>query len=247
MKASGVAVALLMLLAGGAEAQDDGAQLERIEVTGSRISYRDLLDTPAISITRKGDYLLQELKLVNDSRDEAARRRELHETIGTLLAAADGRYELLHGDTYRVGLDRSNYRVEVEDDDERDDTSQVSIFLRLGLNADSVDADAQIRALREFAASTRRAGRTEIDLVGETALGMNRPERYRYELLDAIARDAQKVTEAMRLDCRIALDGLNSRLEWQRVSAAELMLYIPYTMTIDDCASRPGADAPPRG
>ena len=224
-----------------ASAQDDGSTLDRIEVTGSRISYRDLLDTPAIAITRKGDYLLQELKLVNDSRDADTRRNELHETIASLLAASAGRYELLHGDTYRVELERGNHRVEVAKDDERPDTSHVTVSLRATVGDDASQADAAIRALREFATAVKRAGRTEIDLVGDTALGMNRPERYRYELIDAIARDAQRVTEAMKLDCRIALEGLNSRLEWQRVSAAELLLYIPYTMSISDCAPRVAA------
>jgi hypothetical protein len=224
-----------------ASAQEEASSLDRIEVTGSRITYRDLLDTPAISITRKGDYLLQEIRLVNDSRDAATRRSELHATILALLDAAGERYQLLHGDTYRVALERKNHAVEVAKDGKRPDTSEVVLFLRAAIGDDPSRAEAAIRALREFASSTKRAGRTEIDLVGETALGMNRPERYRYELLDAIAADALRVTQAMRLDCRIDLDGLNSRLEWQRVSAAELMLYIPYTMTIRECAPAPDA------
>jgi len=35
-------------------AQDGGQALETITVTGSRISYHDLLDTPAVSVTRPG-------------------------------------------------------------------------------------------------------------------------------------------------------------------------------------------------
>jgi hypothetical protein len=217
----------------------DAYELDRIEVTGSRISYDDL-ETPAIAITRKGDYLLQELRLVSDSRDAEVRKRELHETIAAMIAAADGRYELLHGDTYRIVLERSNHRIELEEgeDEERPDTSHATVFLRAKLGGQATGAEATIQSMREFALAARRIGRAEIDLEGETALGMNRPERYRYELIDAIARDAQQVTGAMRLDCRISLDGLNSRLEWERVSAAELLLYIPYTMTITDCTQR---------
>jgi hypothetical protein len=232
--------AVLLLVAGTVGAQDDGSStLERIEVTGSRLTYDELLGTPAIAITRPGDYLLQEVRLVNDSRDAEVRKRELHETIAALLAAAPRGTTVLHGDTYRIELDGGNHRVEVEKDEKRADTSTVSVYVRAPVGNLPSEAEERIRALREFASGARRVGRTEIDLVGETALGMNRPERYRYELLDAIAKDARRVTEAMQLDCRIALEGLNSRLEWERVSAAELLLYIPYTMTISECAVRP--------
>jgi hypothetical protein len=233
----------MLLLAGTAVAQDGGSQLDRIEVTGSRLTYDELLGTPAIAITRPGDYLLQEVRLVNDSRDAATRKRELHETIAALLAAAPRDHTVLHGSTYRIALDAGNHRVEVEKDEKRADTSTVSVYLRAPVGAQPSEAEQRIRALRDFASGTRRVGRTEIDLVGETALGMNRPERFRYELLDAIANDARRVTESMQMECRIELEGLNSRLEWERVSAAELLLYIPYTMTIKDCEQRPARDS----
>lgn len=236
--------AALLLVVGTASAQDDGGSaLDRIEVTGSRLTYDELLGTPAIAITRPGDYLLQEVRLVNDSRDADIRKRELHETIAALLGAAPRGYTVLHGDTYRIGLDASNHRVEVEKDEKRADTSKVSVYVRAPVGERPSEAEQRIRALRDFASGARRIGRTEIDLVGETALGMNRPERYRYELLDAIAGDARRVTEAMQLDCRIELEGLNSRLEWERVSAAELLLFIPYTMTMKGCEKRPVPDA----
>ena len=229
---------MLLGLALGAAAQDGGSQLDRIEVTGSRITYEDLVGTPAISITRPGDYLLQELKLVNDSRDEAMRERELHETIAAMLAGAKGRYELLHGEAYRVQLDATNHRVEVEADAKRPDTSALTLYLRTAVGPEPAGAEARIRALRGFAQEAKRVGRTEIDLVGDTALGMNRPERYRHEVLAAIAQDAQRVTNTMQLDCKLSLDGLHGRLEWQRVSAGELMLYIPYELIIEECRTR---------
>jgi hypothetical protein len=236
---------MAMLVAGSAAAmaQDEESNLDRIEVTGSRLTYDDLVDTPAISITRRGDYLLQEIELVNDSRDEDLRRSELHQTIAALVAASDGRYEVLHGDTYRVELTAANHKVELETDSKRPDTAMITLYLRAPVGAETSRADEAIRALRAFATDGRKAGRTEIDLEGDAALGMNRPERYRYELIDAIAQDAQRVTDAMKLDCQISIEGLNSRLEWQRVSAAELLLYIPYTMLIEQCSKRGAAPA----
>ena len=66
-------------------------------------------------------------------------------------------------------------------------------------------------------------------------LVMNKPERFRYELIDAIAKDSKRLMDAMALDCKVEVDGLNGRVQWERASAAELLLYIPYRMTISEC------------
>ena len=219
-------------------AQEQAAALDRIEVTGSRISYRDLLETPAIAITKPGDYLLQEFRLENDTRDKAGRTRELHDTISKLISAAGGRYGVLFGDAYRVTLDRGNYRIALEENAKRADTSGVTLQLRADLGADPRQADAIGAAMQKFLREAATVGRTEVEVVGETALGMGKPERYRYDLITAISQDTTQVMQSLGLQCTVELGGLNSRIEWQRVSAGELLLYIPYTMTINGCVGR---------
>src|SRR5690606_25204127 len=76
------------------------------------------------------------------------------------------------------------------------------------------DDPTQIERLREFLRESPMVGRTEIQLDPDTALGMRRPERYRYELIDAIAADSQRLRKTMGEGCEVALDGLNSRIEW---------------------------------
>ncbi|GAB3103986.1 hypothetical protein [Lysobacter terrae] len=230
----------MMLLAASlpVTAQEQAAALDRIEVTGSRISYRDLLETPAIAITKPGDYLLQEFRLESDTRDKAGRTRELHETIAKLISAAGSRYGVLFGDAYRVTLDRGNYRVALEENTKRADTSGVTLQLRADLGADPKQADAIGAAMQKFLREAATVGRTEVQVVGETALGMGKPERYRYDLITAISQDTTQVMQSLGLQCTVELGGLNSRIEWQRVSAGELLLYIPYTMTINGCVGR---------
>lgn len=41
--------------------------------------------------------------------------------------------------------------------------------------------------------------------------------------------------------CEAAIDGLGSRIEWQRVSVSELMLYIPYSLQISGCGAQAAA------
>jgi len=38
--------------------------------------------------------------------------------------------------------------------------------------------------------------------------------------------------------CTVRLEGLGSRIEWARASASELLLYIPYHMTVESCGPK---------
>lgn len=225
----------LLSFAFSATAQEADDALDSITVTGSRIGYSDLLDTPAVSLTKPGDYLLQTIVLSNDSRDAEMRKREIHETISKLISSAGSRYVVFHVDEYRIALNRDNYRVDLEEDDKRPDTDLVSLQIRVGIGGDPAKAEAIIAEMRRFIRGAEKAGRTEIDIKGDTALVMNKPERFRYELIDAIAKDSKRLMDAMALDCKVEIDGLNGRVQWERASAAELLLYIPYRMTIADC------------
>ncbi len=89
--------------------------------------------------------------------------------------------------------------------------------------------------MRRFIRSASKVGRTEIEIKGDTALVMNKPERFRYEIIDSIVKDSKRSIDAMALDCKVEINGLNRRVEWERVSAAELLLYIRYNVTISDC------------
>src|SRR5436190_447228 len=102
-------------------AQDAGQALDTIVVTGSRISYRDLLDTPAVSVTRPGDYLLQPITLINDTRSEDGRKREIYATIQKMLAATGKRFELVFDDSYPLLLNAQNYQVPLGKEDKRPD------------------------------------------------------------------------------------------------------------------------------
>jgi hypothetical protein len=67
---------------------------------------------------------------------------------------------------------------------------------------------------------------------------VGKPERYRYQLISAISQETTQVMQSLGLQCQVELEGLDSRIEWQRVSAGELLLYIPYSMTVDGCVGR---------
>jgi len=82
-----------------------------------------------------------------------------------------------------------------------------------------------------------KIGRTEIEVEKNTALVMNKPERYRYEVIAAISEDAKKITANLGAGCEIKLGHLDGRIEWGRASATELLLYIPYSMEVSGCTA----------
>lgn len=139
------------------------------------------------------------------------RRKELHETISKLLAAAGAKYQLLHSEAYPITLDRGNFQVELKDDPKRPDVSRVALQVRAEVAQDrSSSGQAQIHALCEFVQRASRAGRTEIHVDDDTALGMNRPERFRYELIQSIADDSRRIAATLGSSCAITLDVLTA-------------------------------------
>jgi hypothetical protein len=226
---------VLALLPIAVVAQDDTVALETIVVTGSRVTYRDLLETPAVSLTRRGDSLRQPFTLHNDSRNADTRRDEIHATIKDMMRRAGDRYRIVYPENFVGALDDSNYRVEIASDEDRPDAGFVELAVDVALEGRSESGERLIRDLRAFIESIEGEGRTEIELGEETALSLVRPERFRHELIAAIAADTAKVRAALGAGCKVQLDGMNSRIEWERVSALQLVLYIPYQMSVMDC------------
>jgi len=112
-----------------AEDSDSSDQLDTVVVTGSSIGYDDLLDTPAVSLTKTSDYLPQ--------------------TIAKLIASARGRYVVFHLDEYRIALNRHS-RTDLEQNGKRPDTNQVSLQVRVGICGDPGKAETLIAEMRRF-------------------------------------------------------------------------------------------------
>jgi hypothetical protein len=226
----------------GAAAQEEES-LDEMVVTGTRISMDDLSDIPPIAIQRPGDELVLDIVLRNDTRDETARLSELHATVLELVRSGSGRVEVRYAAADgAIVLDRDNYRVEAEEDSEREDASMLELRLRTAVRA-GVAGNAQTSAMREFARKAKVHGRTEVDANGEIAVTLKQPEKYRRELLEAIAAEVRQVQGVFGPTCRIDVSGLDSRVEWRRASATELLLFLPYSFDLSECHGN-GAAAP---
>lgn len=211
------------------------AQLEEIVVTGSmRGGYEEM---PAVTVTKSADFLVQNIRLVNDSRSPDLRKTEIVTTIRSLLKRAESMdgMALSYGSGFLEPINLTDESLQLIEDRQRIDTSYVDIYAKIALDSDRSTKE-QISDLREFVSGVRKSGRTEIVPLGDIGLSIVGPEQYRYEIIRKIAEENTKISESLAANCSIAIGGLEGRVQWQRSSVSELTLYIPYGLEISSCS-----------
>jgi hypothetical protein len=224
---------LTLALAGWAQAQ---APTGEIVVTGSRISGEDYSRMPAVTIEKRADFLVQEIRLTNDTRDAIARRKELYQTIRDLVADASKKpgMALGYGDEFLIPITAQDYEIPLSSSGQRPDTSYTHLYVKVALEPND-DVSKALQMLTSFIAKARVTGRTEIDPEDDLALSLVNPERYRYEIIEQISADAKRLQAAIGSQCRVAISGLSNRVSWQRSDISQLTLYIPYQVELAEC------------
>ena len=226
-----LSAALLLSLAAPALAQDlDGAE---IIVTGSRIDSDDYSDAmPAVGLRRSADFLVQTVAIRGDSRDPAQRKRE----IRTMLADAVRRsersgVELAYGSYIVTRLTAENLDEITLQNDNRPDSERITFLVkaRLGGTQSGDQAQAQID---RFIESVPEVGRAQMDEWGDSTLSIVDPDSYRPQIAERIAEDAGAMASRMGANYAVEIEGLNMPVQWARSGPGEVLLYIPYRLTI---------------
>jgi len=222
-----------LALAGLAQAQ---APTGEIVVTGNRISGEDYSRMPAVTIEKRADFLVQEIRLTNDTRDADARRNELYQTIRDMVADASKKpgMALGYGDEFLIPITAQDYEIPLSSGGQRPDTNYTHLYVKVALGPND-DVSKALQMLTSFIAKARVTGRTEIDPEDELALSLVNPERYRYEIIEQISADAKMLQAAIGSHCRVAIFGLANRVSWQRSDVSQLTLYIPYQVELAEC------------
>lgn len=212
------------------------AQMEEVVVTGQRISGDDYLRMPAIVLERRADFLVQRVKLTNDTRAEDARTKEIQQTIRDILADAAKRpgIALGYGDEFLIPITSTNYEVPLEPGGKRPDTSVAELYVKMALS-EKDDIPKAIADLNTFVKKARVSGRTEVEPVDEVGLSLVTPEKYRYDIIARITEDAKHLQSAIGSQCKVEISGLSNRVAWQRSDISELTLYIPYQVQLTGC------------
>lgn len=221
----------MLLLSGSA-----AAELEEIVVTATRSDDFGHYGMPAVALVKQADFLVQNIRLVNDSRSPDLRKQEIVGTIEAMLERARRMrgMALSYGQGFLEPIDLSDDSLRLIEDHDRFDTSYVDIFAKVEFDPAKRPKE-QIADLREFISGTDKVGRTEIDPLGDIGLSIVGPEQYRYEIIQKIAAESRKLGGTLAGDCQMSVKGLEGRVEWQRTSLSELTLYIPYEFEVTDC------------
>lgn len=225
MKKQTVAMLLALLVASTATVADEP---EELLVTTLRT---EKITIPGASLRRPADYLLQQIKVSNDSPDEKVRKDEILQTLrlmenaaardkGTELALlADSRTVVpMKPDIAALKLARGN----------RVDTSEVTVCIKVKIIPGTSNAAALFERLKSFPNSIKPAGRTAIDVSGNPELTIINPDQYREQAIKLYAADSRLVTSALGADYRVVTKGIDRQLQWVRDGLINVLIYIPY-------------------
>ncbi len=205
---------------------------DEIVVTGMRSG--EYYDTPAITFTKKADFLVQKVKLINDSRAPELRKSEIIDSIRNLISSASKikGIELSYGDEFLVPVNLNNDSLEIIEDKRVTDTSFVKISIKVAIDS-SKNAKAQISELKKFVKNAKLVGRTELEESGDIGLSIVSPEKYRYQILSLIAAENQKLKQTFGENCKVSIEGLAGRVEWDRTDVDELVLFIRHSTEVN--------------
>lgn len=203
--------------------------IERIVVTGSRMN---VFDSPAITLVKPADYLIQKIKLTNDTRDDSSRVIELHKTVKDILKSANKKQfiEIAVGDEVIYPISLDNFQLELSRGS-RADTSETFLYVKTPIKANS-NVEKLISQLNGFIKNTQKHGRTEVFNEGELVLSIINPQKYRTELLMLIAEDLNKTISIFGDNYVADISGISESLQWERESISELKLYIEYDFAL---------------
>ena len=212
-----------------------GQDLESAEVvvTGMRVEQDEYSDEmPAVGLRRAADFLVQQVAIRGDTRDPAQRRVEIRTMLDRAVRLAP-QYgvELAFGDYILTPLTAANIDELGLESDNRPDSERVIFLVKAVLAGKESGSAAQERIAR-YIEAVPEVGRAQLDEWGDATLSGVGPDSYRTQIAQRIAEDAGALAAQMGEGYAFEVEGLNMPVQWARSGPSDVMLYIPYKLTI---------------
>lgn len=219
----------ILLTAAPLAAQENS--LGEIIVTAQRSSSANYTDEqPVIGLRRPADSAVQPIWITSDSRDEATRKREIHEMLLSAIKRADAAgVQLVSGNFDLIQVTAANYRDLVFERGNRPDMSRIDLYVKAKLAGSTGDAQ---KRLDDFIRAVPASGRSLMEKRGELTLTIINPDQYRDQIVKLVAAAAHHSAAAFGTEYGVSVSGLDGELAWSRISGTEVFLYIPYRFTI---------------
>jgi hypothetical protein len=184
-------------------------------------------------LTVKGDFLLQEIMLINDSLKEEERKADILQTFKNLIADAR-KHPAIEIATGEERLSAINDSSQFEDffEDSEDRKGRLSIILKANLKKHDASTGTPDDVLEKFIESVKLAGRTEISPMDDSDISIVNPRQYRNLLVQKIGKDINNITTSMGADYRVILKGLDNEMNWYRDGDDTVAFYIPYEFVV---------------
>lgn len=212
------------------------AQEDEIIVTGTRISAVNVAGNgPGITVEKKGDFLLLQVTIENDSRELKTRLAEMDATIKNMLEAADNNPDITLSLVGKGNIVRSmnlvNYRSNLVGG-RRPDTSMAHFKVKTNI-PDNMDEAFKISAnLAKFVEGVEEVGRTRILENENISVSVLNPNQYRDEVRNKIIAEINATTEALDGNYRAIISGLDGPVKWARSGDFNLAFYMDYSYEI---------------
>lgn len=226
-----VSAALAIVAATPAAAQD--LQSQEVIVTGSRIDQDGYQrEMPVVGLRRTADFLVQEVVIRGDTRDPKQRAAEIRQMLERAVALAERHgVQLAFGDYILTPLTPANLGEITLSNDSRPDSQKVEFLVKAPLAGREGGAAAEKR-IADYVEAVPEAGRAQMDTAGDPSLSIVGPDQYRMQIADKVMEDARTLTARMGDGYAATIAGLNMPVLWTRAGPSEVMLYVPYSLTI---------------
>ena len=207
------------------------AQMDEIIVTGTRIDS----SMPGLFMEKRGDFLLLEVSIENDSRDLKTRLKEINETMQGIIAKAAGdpsiELSIVDDNEFVRPLSMETFKSGIRGGS-RPDTSRAFLKVKTAIPDQVADSYKLAQKLGEFVDGLNEVGRTDIDTYDDISVSVVNPYGYRKDLLSKITSEIRDLTGQLGPDYRAVISGLDAEMKWVRSGDLNLAFYIPYEFTI---------------
>jgi len=196
---------------------------------------RRAASAPGVFLEKKGDFLLLEVAVENDSREVGTRLSEIEKTILKIIEAAESQPDIelsvidenefvrpLKINSFKEGIQRGN----------RPDTSVAYLKVKTDIPDKVEDSYKLATMLATFIDGIDEVGRTNISTDDEVAVSVVDPYQYRPELSKKIIAEINSTTKALGPDYRVILKGMDQGMTWTRSGDLNLAFFIPYSFEI---------------